>query len=1708
VPQDQSGKGSRPGSSAGPGDNHTVLPSTTDLAQSFLQSEPREEREELEAAIASQSQYGQSQYGQHSVASSDDGDEELGAGTQGMLLPSFIAGFLKGVGDRLQVKIKNVILSMEMEVPRDLESSKQPGADSITTRLTIENMAMEGVTSSTDEEVSKAGKRLISLQNVQAMLIADPQLFTKFSSFSAPSSPAAPVAKPVRSQPPSSPSKSSSSMSSGAALAMTHSTIFEPTPSVQDDPYTLESSAYSHDGRFSDAGTDAEHGMDRSIGVRSALEASQYQDSVLDNPSYLDSVLDQVDDENMEDSIISRPAAQRPVARDTGSQIPRQPTDESPPSSRDSSPRNSGLKSSVPSYASIDNRNNAITKTQSNPERTLDTSLLLPKSTGNLSQRSASPPSERSSGSTPNNSSPGEDLAESKIFTHEEAESMYMSAVSHASESRNQTFKIPGAWDDSYSSPGSPLRKPKESISPIPGTIQEGQLRSADEVLDERCSTPKPQAPLAAFVVSESPRTPTKSDFKTTRQGKETRQNVDDITSETSSSSDGLSRMAKQIILIDSVSVWLPSTEAVTSSDDGGKESPRQVMAGRKSPPQSSRVLKSSPDGDSEPHDSKNSLEIDVSSVTVQFDISIGWLVTKIVQKLFNLWAINMPEGLVQKEEAPAPPSPPMQLSVQSLTINFLEHLQGQIHSSAALLSLKSMKPIYTESDVLLRTNILGLKVAKSTVKDVTKTQVDISNFSFGFASEHIIGFDAGLKMRESTRDILSPTRGDISILIRTADETSSATITTLPLHLTLNLQRIDEMFGWFGGLSAILEIGGSIASMSTVVGGSPKASRTSPRRSRGVHFEQRPKRGSLSGSDILSPAKANVRIGGLVVDVIGKDCSMLLETTAVKVINRPEVTGIQVDKARLSGPHIGNEDRDPAVMVDVLNTRVEYLFMPQEQDLDKLLSLLTPSKAKYDQGDDIMLDTLFRQRRQGPVLRVNFDGVKCSSYQSDDLDLLPKIAAEMATLSKVAKYLPEDDRPGILTLAKIKNLDAEVYMQGLVGTLRLAAQGVGAAHVSIPSLMAFKTASATFTRNGNEVLLRPCLPAPSGKAEFPMIMARFIADEMDPTIKIKLFNAQVEYTVPAVMALMGFNDNMTAEDIAINMAASVINFAEHYPDVPIRKIPSQSSTTSSDSSAASQTPFKLAVSIHDSVIGLNPRDLPSKGLLVLTDARFSGSLSKNNELEALVEIKKASIMVVDDIKNLSETESASTPPILQREQIEVLRQMGYMPIGYMSSAQAIVKMTQLEDDGDKSLDVEIRDDLFVLETCADSTQTLLSVLNGLSPPTPPSTVEKYRTQIMPLQDLLASMTGDAFVTDERADHEEYDMPDAIQEEPEDEESGPSDLGIDSGFFKGEAGGDSTEDLASMAEDELADSSTFSEATARSPKVTKASLGGSFHSQNSDALAMSELDFKEDHFSSKSAVGGTAHRWNSTQNTYGLTNEVKLGGSPLRVRVRDVHFIWNLFDGYDWQRTRDTISKAVKDVEARATERRARTGRRVSRDFEEEEDSVIGDFLFNSIYIGIPANRDPRELSGDINRGLDDLTSEAESYATTVTAGSPSRQGHERRAKSKKLRLQRSKQHKMTFELGGVSADLVVFPPDSGETQSSLDVRIGDLEIFDHVPTSTWKKFATYMYDAGEKETGTSMVHLEILSVKPIPDLAASELIVKVSQLIPQSISY
>lgn len=220
-----------------------------------------------------------------------------------------------------------------------------------------------------------------------------------------------------------------------------------------------------------------------------------------------------------------------------------------------------------------------------------------------------------------------------------------------------------------------------------------------------------------------------------------------------------------------------------------------------------------------------------------------------------------------------------------------------------------------------------------------------------------------------------------------------------------------------------------------------------------------------------------------------------------------------------------------------------------------------------------------------------------------------------------------------------------------------------------------------------------------------------------------------------------------------------------------------------------------------------------------------------------------------------------------------------------------------------------------------------------------------------------------------------------------------------------------------------------------------------------------------------------------------------------------------MHDGYDWQRTRDTISHAVRQLESKAAERR---NRRVSFDIEDDDESVVDDFLFNSIYIGISSNRAPGDLTNDINKHFDDQLSET-SYATTTAEStrplsSRSRStvtGDHRNSRSgKRLKLSRSRNHKIQFELKGVNVDFWLFPPESMEVQSSVDVRVRDLEIFDNVPTSTWKKFVTYCQDCGDRQVGSDMVRLECMVVKPVPGLAATELVLKVKTPIPSTIPY
>jgi autophagy-related protein 2 len=1696
-------------------DEGQILPTATNLAESFLEAEPTEEKEELQAAISSQSHILQK-----SSSFTDEEDEELGLGNETLSLPSFVAGFLKGVADRLQLKIKDVAVRLDMELKQDGPSKRHPEdkPDLVAGLLTVGEIDVHGAsefTAGADDPVPvREGKRLISLVDIDLGLVSDPAVFSNYARFTVPASPTT----TMQSKESQSSSRAFSpppleSSDSDPGLAMTRSTIFEPSlglgfGSTMDpglDASTSSHETLSHDGRFSDADSEAVHRQEDRYPDDSQILDDD--DPFHDNPGYLDSVIDtQFDDfDDVPPALFHGRRRQMAESGDSSYHLglalrsnPGLAESANLGHSETASQTESfngpqGYNSYQESQFGFESNIAPQFSEQDQGEEALSTSRQsFPRSP----HPEPAPPSDAGSASSAG-SLPGAHLTESKYFSHDEAQSLYMSAMSQGT---GESFvpNMPGAWDSFH--PGEKTGSPTEDRKT--GTVASHDAQISNDGQDElAASTPKLNTPSDSYFGEQREESQTRPQSAVT----------DRASTPSSPALHKPNEIRKPFFNVKKILIWLPSSSDETEADvaspripvDRTESDPKDLLSGIRDSTvdesmfvsksnastcvsKSSTGSRLSSAGNHADHQQgpveNQGLAVEIFAVSVHFDIAIGWLLVKAGQRLSQMF--NGDEKVqTRKENLPVQPVQPtaVKLEVHNISLKFIEHVAGHAYPPEVT-GTPPPPPFASLEDIVLQITASGLAVHLSSNEKRMNLHLDVSKFAFGIASGDLISFNESLKMRESTRDITTPSQGDISLSLTKSADSAKVDVSTLPLHINLNIQHLEEVLGWMGGLSTILELGSSMSSTSTMKG----AHKPLKRRQRGVHFET-PAPSVRKDSQASVPWKVNARLGGVVLDVIGETHYLNLSTTAVKIVSRFEGIGLQIDKARLSGPHPLDDLSDAPAKVTLVNIRVEFLFSPKEVDLDRLLTLITPSKDKYDDDDDIMLETLLRQRRQGSVLRVTVAGMKTVISSTGGLAPLASLGSELGRLSNVTKYLPEDDRPGILTLTLVREFETQVHVGGDVGDINAHLTNVEVGWISMPSLTATQVGTLVITRNKKEELVGEALLSSKEKTPIaprpPVLMARFIPDEMDPTFKIKLHHLRVEYTIPSIMAFLGLGQDTTGGELAGEMANSIANLAEHSDRLAGA---SAFSPSRSEASGASSKPTKLAVVFQDCVLGLNPRNSPAKGLVVLTNSKFSGTLHGDESSEATLDIRKASIMIIDNDANTGSADNLRqrTLAVTQSNQVQEYIAKGYVPVSSISTATVVVKMMRLAEDGAKSLDVELKNRLLILETCADSTQTLISILNGLQPPTPPSVTVKYRTEVTPIQDMLASFSGNAFNADPSFPlGEKVDPALDLGGIPEEEELDNDELEYVSDFYPKQHDasiGDVNVEPTGMGENnELIDS---------------------FHSQYHVSSSLTELDFQEDHFAKQSAVGGTAHRWDSTQNTYGLSNDTKLQKSPLRVRVRDVHVIWNLFDGYDWQRTRDTISKAVEDVETKATERRARTSR-MSPSAEDEEESVIGDFLFNSIYIGIPANKDPRDLHREINRDINDLTSETGSYATSTTVtGATARQGRATSGRDKKrLRLHRSKHHKMTFELSGICADLVVFPPGSEETQSSLDVRVKDLEIFDHVPTSTWKKFATYLHEAGERESGTSMVHLEILTVKPIPELAASEIVLKVS---------
>lgn len=1620
----------KPKSTTARGDNKATIPDLVPTAADLAQSFLDTQPNKEKRALEEALAAEKQDLGA-SITSEDGSEEDLSLGTgQGLSLPVFLTDFLQGVVDRTRVTVRDVAFHLEIEVPIEPRSTE---TELVSLRVSLDELHVEGVTTHIRDDkaskiIPKEGKRHILLSDIRASLISQADIFSSLTR---------------------SPSMASAASRSPVMTQRNPPLSAEPFPPEERLPSAEASEDLSHSPRL----------------LNDSEEALQ--------------IPYELDDWG--------------GAEDTEGAQEQQPE----PASAVSTPR-----------ASIYHEFSGHVDSSVRSLILEDEALPWPSTLGPpaVIQEMLPPdePLERSVSSDAASDDSGaqlsEDLSQSQYFSHEEAQSMYMSAFSQTDTQRLGGEDMPGAWHSNSASPETSSRARPKDPSATPNTI----------------SSPDPELatcePSSEALAEEA--TPPKS-ISTAAQDQNVAESTQDLLTEVTPkpSSDDLAKggadegptmLVKELISLETISIYIPTKHKHihVSSEDGTAvlaESAVHNVPGafsvHSSVPQPPERLQNNPQPAEE--DGDDFIEVHLAPLECRFDASIGFLLAMVIQRLLEASSVSQRDSdkidnIPSKKAGSAIPN--IKLSIQKISLLFMEKIFGVADTAAW-----PPAPIVNfGSDPLLKAEFEDIQATMVPTASSTEITATLDRFRFGYHDNDILSFDREAQMWTSVRDTFPEAGADVSVKLSMSETGSRCEVTTLPLKVHLDLQRLDETFTWFGGLSGFLQMSASMTSSST-----PEKPVVKQAKPRGVRFDVPARAKSVKTTSEAEPgheSKTNVRIGGVELDLVGKTCSMRFRASAVKMSNRWRKLGVTIGRIQISGPHHDGIPDAPPIDILIGGTRLEHLFSPRDVDLDRLLALITPSKGQFDEdGDDeIMVDTLLRQRRKGSVLNLTIDDVQVKVSRLHQLDSLSALGEELARLGAVAKYLPEDDRPGLLTLGLVDNMVASVDIGGRFGVVNAQVTDFELAHVTFPALAAIGVNSIKVDRNRIEELVGSSDDSITGLAmQSPVLMVRMIGDQMEPVIKVRMRNINFEYRVPTIMDALDLSSETTPQEFDAMLAQSVANLGERAHHALVGTEPAQQHTTAAPKVETAR-PTVVNMAFRNCLLGLNPLGLTSKLAIVLIDAHVEVGIPAGSNVNVEAALKKAALLLIDDV-SLLETTIQGPGPSMHRgsdakrptDVLSTLCSKGYANICQISSARATVKTTAAED-GETHIDAELRDNFLVLETCADSFHTLTLLAGALKPPTPPSKEVKYKTQVIPMQDMLSSITADAFGRAEG----DYNFDDdfALAQEL----GGGDDLS-DGELVEASPLGVTTKSSAEeLVAENIFDATSSSILSNRTTTPSVDAARPASDASGTEFGLRSEIEIHENFFAADPSVAGTAHRWDSARNKYDELHEAKVRKSPLKVRVRDVHVIWNLFDGYDWQQTRDAITKTVEEVENQAFERRRRSGRRTLEEPDFEDEDVIGDCLFNSIYVSIPANHDPRELVGGINLQLDETESIATTTATQATTGPGTGRF---RSRAKKLRLGRSRRHKITFELSGVNMDLVKFPPGSGETDTSIDVRVNNLEVFDHVPTSTWKKFVTYDQDAGERELGTSMVHLELLLVKPIADLAASEFVLKATVL-------
>nr|XP_031857747.1 uncharacterized protein CI109_006842 [Kwoniella shandongensis]KAA5524819.1 hypothetical protein CI109_006842 [Kwoniella shandongensis] len=485
----------------------------------------------------------------------------------------------------------------------------------------------------------------------------------------------------------------------------------------------------------------------------------------------------------------------------------------------------------------------------------------------------------------------------------------------------------------------------------------------------------------------------------------------------------------------------------------------------------------------------------------------------------------------------------------------------------------------------------------------------------------------------------------------------------------------------------------------------------------------------------------------------------------------------------------------------------------------------------------------------------------------------------------------------------------------------------------------------------------------------------------------------------------------------------------------------------------------RISVHLYDSTIHFAAPNQPGAIVVVLGDVDVKTDLRSDAE-ENLVEVglERVGILAVDDLT------ATTALPVGLADSLEAWKKAGYAHIIDIVSSE-IQCLRDLTGTNEVSLDVQqvqIR-----VTACADSLATFAQLVSDLQS----VTADHVRSPISMDQsiNIFASVDEDAFNR----------IPDIVAGADMIEDDLPHNL-----------------DYLDHATRRSANIPSTDSITGESLRAWQSADGeGEIGAETIKILLREAFDMEVDYWESLPVLSKESG------------DEIRFGQT--RVRVHDSSIKIFLHDGYDWTRTRKAIEDEIKAVRRRLERIRQllASGQKADESIERATSTV----LFNSVYIGLDGQRegmDSAALIAAIDEELDELGAETASQSSwqTLPAAGPGgghERGRERPSTKNKLRLKgkrltRSKKPQIEITLTGLQAEVDIFPPDSEDedripppapssTASRVNVTVKELEILDHIKTSTWKKFLTEMKADSRgnvRETDSDMVRVELVGVR------------------------